>query len=740
MKKHLMRIVLGLVVALAFAGHAAKYYKIPFIDRLENIVYDARLRLTLRENLDPRIVIVDIDEKSLAAEGRWPWRRDKLGILLDQLFDHYKVGIVGFDVFFTEPDESSGLEVLQQLSRGELKSDALFQSVLKEIAPRLEYDRVFAEKLKNRAIVLGYYFSDVHSEGGQGLASGALPRPVLQAGTFKGKNVSFTSWAGYGANLAEFQQAAAGAGHVNAWPDDDGVTRRVPVLAEHNGGYYESLSMAMVRLGLGLPSVVPGFSGQKSKDYPGLEWVEMGDVSIPVDDIVTALVPYRGKQGSFRYVSATDVLKGAVPRDALENKIVLVGTTAPGLFDLRATPVAKVYPGVEIHANMIAGMLDGNIKKRPAYVLAAEILLLLFAGIAMAMLLPLINPLRATILTIVVFVAVFATNFLVWTKGDLVLPLASGLLMVAMIFALNMSYGFFVESRAKRQITGLFGQYVPLELVDEMSKNPESFSMEGESRDLSVLFTDVRGFTTISEGMDPKELSSLMNEFLTPLTRIIHKNRGTIDKYMGDCIMAFWGAPLADPHHARSAVIAGMEMQRALDELQPKFKDKGWPPILIGVGVNSGRMSVGNMGSEIRLAYTVMGDAVNLASRLEGITKQYGVGMIVGETTRAQVPEVLFRELDRVKVKGKDAPVAIYEPLGLVDAVSQNLLNELKIWAQALRLYRASDWDMAELQLINLTKLTPDSGLYKLFLERLAHLRKNPPEQGWDGSWKFETK
>lgn len=740
MKKHLLRVVLGLAVVLAFAGHAAKYYKIPFIDRLENLVYDARLRLTLRDSVDPRVVIVDIDEKSLAAEGRWPWRRDKLGILLDQLFDHYKVGIVGFDVFFTEPDESSGLEILQQLSRAELKGDAQFQAVLKDVAPRLEYDRVFAEKLKNRAVVLGYYFSDLQLEDGKGLASGTLPDPVLQAGTFKGKNVSFTSWAGYGANLEEFQKAAAGAGHVNAWPDDDGVTRRVPVLAEYKGGYYESLSMAMVRLGLGLPSVVPGFSGQKSKDYPGLEWVEMGDVSVPVDDIVTALVPYRGKQGSFRYVSATDVLKGAVPRDALENKIVLVGTTAPGLFDLRATPVAKVYPGVEIHANMIAGMLDGNIKKRPAYVLAAEILLLLFAGIAMAMLLPLINPLRATILTIVVFVAVFVTNFLVWTQGGLVLPLASGLLMVAMIFALNMSYGFFVESRAKRQITGLFGQYVPLELVDEMSKNPESFSMEGESRDLTVLFTDVRGFTTISEGMDPKALSSLMNEFLTPLTRIIHKNRGTIDKYMGDCIMAFWGAPLADPQHARNAVIAGMEMQRALDELQPKFLDQGWPPILIGVGVNSGRMSVGNMGSEIRLAYTVMGDAVNLASRLEGITKQYGVGMIVGETTRAQVPEVQFRELDRVKVKGKDAPVAIYEPLGLVDSLSPDISNELKIWVQALRLYRARDWDMAELQLINLIKLAPDRGLYKLFLERLAHLRKNPPEQGWDGSWKFETK
>ena len=742
MKKHLVRIALGLVVVLVFAGHAAGRYKIPFIDRFENIVYDARLRLTMANNVDPRIVIIDLDEKSLAAEGRWPWRRDKLGTMLDQLFDYYKVGIVGFDVVFAERDESSGLGILRELGQKELKGNAQYQAVLKGIAPQLEYDRFFAEKLKNRPIVLGYYFSDVRSEDGKGRSSGALPKPVLPAGTFKGKSIRSTTWVGYGANLEEFQQAAASGGHFNPWPDDDGVTRRVPMLAEHNGAYYESLSMAMVRLGLGLPPVVPGFPVDKpwSKDYPGLEWVDMGSVRIPVDNLVSALVPYRGKQGSFQYISATDVLHGNAPMNDLKNKIVLVGTTAPGLNDLRATPVASVFPGVEIHANLIAGMLDGGIKQRPPYVLGAEVVLLLFSGIGMALLLPMVNPLRATVLTVVVIVAVFATNVLVWTEGNLALPLASGLLMIAMLFALNMSYGFFVESRAKRQITGLFGQYVPPELVDEMSKDPEAFSMEGESRELSVLFTDVRGFTTISEGLDPKELSKLMNEFLTPLTRIIYKHRGTIDKYMGDCIMAFWGAPLNDPQHARNAVMAGLEMHRVLDELQPHFKDKGWPPIYIGVGVNSGRMSVGNMGSDVRLAYTVMGDAVNLASRLEGITKQYGVKMIVGESTRTEVPEVVFRELDKVKVKGKETPVSIFEPIGLSGETKKPVQDELNLWGQTLKLYRARDWDMAELQLINLTKVNPGSGLYALFLKRIAHLRQNPPEQGWDGSWKFEAK
>jgi adenylate cyclase len=399
-----------------------------------------------------------------------------------------------------------------------------------------------------------------------------------------------------------------------------------------------------------------------------------------------------------------------------------------------------VYAGVEIHANLIAGMLDGTIKQKPPYVLGAEVMLLLFSGLAMALVLPLVSPLRATMLTVVVLAAVFASNVLVWTEGNLVLPLASGLLMIAMLFALNMSYGFFVESRAKRQITGLFGQYVPPELVDEMSRDPESFSMEGESRELSVLFTDVRGFTTISEGLDPKQLSKLMNEFLTPLTRVIYKHRGTIDKYMGDCIMAFWGAPLADPQHARSAVLAGQEMYRVLEALQPHFREMGWPPIHIGVGVNSGRMSVGNMGSEIRLAYTVMGDAVNLASRLEGLTKEYGVSMIVGEVTRAEVPDVIFRELDRVRVKGKDEPVTIFEPIGLAAEIGKPVQDELKLWGQALKLYRARDWDMAELQLLNLQKVNAARALYKLFLGRIALFRRNPPEQGWDGSWKFETK
>jgi adenylate cyclase len=739
-KKHLMRIALGMLVVLVFLGNASGFYDIPFVKRLEAILYDSRLRLTMPGTGDPRIVIAEIDEKSLAVEGRWPWRRDRLGKFVDLLFDHYKVRAVGFDVVFVEHDESSGLEVLRKLADNELRGVPAFQSAFKALKSDLEFDRIFGEKIQGRPVVLGFYFSRNPEELAN--RAGQLPEPVLPKGTFQGRNVDVTHWTGYGANLPELHQAAAGAGHINPESDEDGVSRRVPMLAEYAGAYYEPLSLAVVRVLLDAPPIKPGFTNAStwSKSYPGLEWLDVGQIRIPVDREVTTLIPYRGPERTFAYIPAADILATKAARSQLEGKIVLVGATAPALLDLHSTPVGKVYPGVEIHANLISGMLDGRIKQMPPYVLGAEFTLLAISGLAMVLVLPLLNPFRATLVTGVAMAVVITTNVAVWEYGNLVLPLASGVLMILLLFALNMSYGFFVESRAKRQITGLFGQYVPPVLVDEMSRNPERFSMEGESREMSVLFSDVRGFTTISEGLDPKQLTQLMNEFLTPLTGVIYRHRGTIDKYMGDCIMAFWGAPISDPHHARDAVLAGLEMRATMQKLEPQFQARGWPPLHIGVGVNSGRMSVGNMGSEIRVAYTVMGDSVNLASRLEGLTKQYGVGMIVGENTRAACPDVVFRELDRVRAKGKTELVAIFEPIGPAAAIDKAMGNQLSLWHQALKLYRAQEWDMAELQLLSLQRMYPDVRLYAEFVKRVAQLRKNPPGAGWDGAWIFDTK
>lgn len=739
----MVRYALGFVVLLVLLGHAARFYQFGFIDRLDAIIYDTKVRLTMPQSVDERVVILDIDEKSLGEIGRWPWGRDRVSQLVKMLFDQHGIALLGFDVVFAEPDDSSGLKVLDGLARNELKDSAQYQAVLQSIRPLLDHDGRFAETLKGRPVLLGYYLSGRSDS----VSSGALPPPVLPEGSFTGRSIPFTVWVNHGGNLEAFQKAALSGGHFNPLVDFDGISRRVPLLAEYKGAYYEALSLAMVRALIGQPKVVPWFPEDRwfsSKGYQGMEAIDLptarGTLRIPVDENVAALIPYRGYQGSFRYISIADILADRIKPGELKGKIALLGTTAPGLLDLRATPVGEAYPGVEIHANLITGMLDGTIKLKPPYMLGAEVVLLLLAGSTMVLLLPLLSPLRATLASLVLLLFILTVNLVFWQYGSMVLPLGSSLLMVLTLFALNMSYGYFVESRTKRQFTELFGQYVPPELVEEMSRDPEAYSMEGRKAELTVLFSDIRGFTTISEGLGPDELTRLMNEYLSAMTEVVRKNRGTLDKYIGDAIMAFWGAPVSDAQHARMAVVTAMQMQAALPAVNKAFAAKGWPEIKIGVGVNTGDMTVGDMGSLVRKAYTVMGDAVNLGSRLEGVTKQYGVGILVGEGTRKAIKDIVFREVDRVQVKGKEEPVAIYEPIGLEGEVGKGVQEELKLWNQALRHYRAQEWDQTEVALLNLSRMVPERGLYARYMERVAQLRKEPPGPEWKGVWKFETK
>ncbi len=739
MKQHIVRIALGLVITLFFIGHAAKYYEVPFITQLDHIIYDARLQLTMPGGVDERIVILDIDEKSLEEVGRWPWPRDILAQVMDTLFVRYQAAIVAFDVVFAEADYSSGIRTLDRLAAGALKDVPQFQEQYRALRPRLDYDARFADAVKGRPVVFGYYLSSEKDAK----RTGAIPPPVLPKGTFRGRNIPFTTWAGYGGNLEVLLRNAAGAGHFNPITDPDGVVRRVPMIAELDGEYYEALSLAVVRTILGFPPVEPGYAPDRflQRGYAGLEWLQVGPVAIPVDETASALIPYRGRKSSFAYVSLSDVLAERVPPERLKGKITLIGTTAPGLLDLRSTPVDNVYPGVEVHANLIAGILDKNVKLKPPYMLGAEVVLLLIGGVALSLLIPLLAPLWATLLMVAGMSAITALNVVVWTEADMVLPLAASILMTASLYTVNMAYGYFVEARSKRQFTELFGQYVPPELVDEMARDPRKYNMEPRAAELTILFSDVRGFTGISEALKPEELREYINEYLTEMSGIIRsRHRGTLDKYIGDAIMAFWGAPVEDGQHARNGVLAALDMQRERKGINEKFAARGWPTLNIGVGLNTGSVRVGDMGSQVRRAYTVMGDAVNVASRLEGRTKGYGVGILVGEATRAQVKDVVFREVDRIKVKGRDEAVTIYEPLGLEGEVGRGALDELKIWNQALRAYRAQQWDQVEVQLLNLQRMNPGCGLYRVYADKVTEMRRNPPPADWDGVTVFEEK
>jgi len=740
-KQHLVRIVLGLAITLYFIGYAAKFYPTAFIDQLDNIVYDARLKLTLPGRADPRVVILDIDEKSLGEVGRWPWSRNIMARLMDKLFDQYGVLVVAFDVFWSEFDTSSGIGVLDALAKKELKDSPGFQSAYQQLRSGLDYDGMFAASLKGRPVILAYYLSSESAV----VRTNVISAPVLAKGSFTGRYAPLTRWTGYTGNLPLVAANAAGAGHINPILDDDGVVRRVPLLVEVDGAYHEALSLAVVRNWLALQegsgNAPPVEAGFPERGNLGMEWLKVGPLTVPVDEQAAALVPYAGPRFTFPYVSLADVLADRIKPEQLKGKVALIGTSAPGLLDIRSTPVGSNYPGVEIHANLISGMVNRVVKSKPAYILGAEVAFLFVGGIALSLLIPTLSALWATAVALAGATLITAINLLVWTKADLVLPLASSILMTAAIYIMNMAYGYFVESRAKRQVTERFGQYVPPEVVDRIAADPGRYSMQPKAAELTILFADVRGFTGISEALRPEELREYIDEYLTAMSGIIReKYRGTLDKYIGDAVMAFWGAPMEDPQHARNGVLAALQMQKECEVLNASFAARGWPPLRIGVGLNTGNVRVGDMGSKVRRAYTAMGDAVNVASRLEGRTKDYGVGILVGESTRNAIRDVVFREVDRIRVKGRDAAITVYEPIGLESELGREMPGELKLWNQALRAYRAQQWDQADVSLLNLQRMNPGCDLYRRFSEKVTQKRSSPPPQDWDGVTVFSEK
>ena len=737
----LIRAGLGAGIVLLFVLYYAALDSrgiLSFFQRLELQAYDARLLSTMPEKIDPRVVIIDLDEKSIAAEGRWPWPRDKMATLVGQAFENYKVKVIGFDVFFTEADTSSGLSNLETLGKTSFKKNAEFQQVLAELRPSLDFDAQFAATIKKYPVVLSFAGNNERA-GLEKLELGVLPSAAFSITTFNNKVITSPEIAGYSGNLKIIQDAASATGHVLPMIDLDGVSRRLPLFVKYKDGYYESLALAVYRASLDNEPIKVVLREDEGDNRTKIKSVDLRNTSIPVDDEGSTLIPFRGRSPMFRYISATDVIRGALTKGELEGKIALVGTSAAGLYDLRSSPVGEVYPGVETHANMISGFLDNNLKRKPPYETALKAMIVLLIGLPLAVALVKMNPVVATITVLVMAAALTAFNMYWWYQGY-VLPLALPLLLIGALYLLNMAYGFFIEARSRRQITGIFGTYVPKELVDEMAKDPGTYTTKGESREMTVLFSDVRNFTTISEGLAPTELTALMNAYLTHMTISIQEDRGTIDKYIGDAIMAFWGAPLRDEKHAEHALKAALAMQVKVKEIGPEFISRGWPKLEIGVGLNCGMMNVGDMGSTFRRAYTVLGDSVNLAARLEGLTKEYGVGILVSENIVKAVPAVIYRELDRVRVKGKLLPISIYEPIGQKGEVPDQLLDEVERFHRVLDRFRQQHWDDAEALLTTLIEADPKRKVYGVYADRIAALRLAPPGENWDGVFIFTHK
>jgi adenylate cyclase len=731
---------------LIFLGLSINSNDNHWLNRLDFLFYDTRFNASLSlaekspffsqqitkgveqaEIEEHKIIILDIDEKSLANEGRWPWSRHKLADLVT-LLTEYGAIVVAFDVVFSEPERNPVNEVNQHLSNK--KIDWQIPAYWLEIA---DGDKNFSRHISDMDVVLGYFFQDQVN-----IKVGQLPDPSYELTADQKKRLVSITKPGYAANLALLQQAAAGAGFVSTFADADGVIRRSPLVIRHADALYPSLSLATVMSYLFVKKIE-------------VETLPLGSVEVMTSIIAggqkartdvngQVIIPFRGKKNSFPYISVTDVLQKKIDANTLEGAIVLVGTSAIGLADLRATPVGTQYPGVEVHANIIRSLLSGEFPYRPEWEAGLTLSILVFLGALLSLWLPKLGPVASVVLSVLTLTIIITGNFFLWHVYRLDLPIASPVLLILTLTLLNLAYGYFRENASRRLLKGMFNQYVPQAHIERMLSDPAAYQFTGDSKELTVLFADIRSFTTISEHLSAADLKSMLNQYFTPITKIIFDNEGTIDKYVGDMVMAFWGAPIEDENHAQHGIIAALEMQRVTRVISEEFMARGLPEIKIGVGLNSGIMNVGDMGSSYRRAYTVLGDAVNLGSRLESITKFYGAEILVGERTAELCPDIIFGFVDRIQVKGKDEPIAVYQPLGLKSEVTSEQKDEIERFSLAYADYLQQDWDQAVSKLAGLKNDFPTTKLYQVYLDRIHDLREQKLTQEWDGVFRHTSK
>jgi adenylate cyclase len=618
----LLRNIAVLVALVVFLLHGMHVWRLPYLERLDAVIYDTRLLAQAQPAVHGEVLIVDIDEASLAAFCRWPWNRSTLAALTYQLTQVQQVAALGFDMVFAEAESPSS-------------------------------DLAFTQALAGQPVVLGYYFTSDRA----GHTSGALPQPTFFPFTHKEQDFNIHNWSGYGGNLASLTAAAPQAGFFNAISGVDGLIRSAPLLTEYKGQYYESLALGLYRRYLAgtpaaggiLPSITPSLAAEAPMaqgDYrhvshltlTGPNWTK----EIAVDDSVAMLVPFRGKGGkaggSFTYLSAKDVLSGQLPAGSLKHKIVLIGSSAPALEDLRATPMGGAYPGVEVQANLIAALVDGRTPNRPDFAMGFELFELLCLGLLLLVLLPRLSAAWSMLMSVGLLVGLWLLHgFLHWQLGW-VMPVAASLVFVFLTYVAHSSLGYLIEGQRRRRLIQLFGSYVSPRWVNQMVRTRQSYSMQATNQVLTVMFCDMRGFTRLAGQLEPLQLQALLNDIFSRLSQVIQDHGGTIDKYMGDCVMAFWGAPEPQADHAARAVRCALALQAAIRDYNLE-RDPDLPPVEMGIGLNTGLMCVGDMGSSIRRSYTVIGDAVNVASRLEGLCKTHNVPLIVSAATQQAAQE-----------------------------------------------------------------------------------------------------
>jgi adenylate cyclase len=667
------------------------------------------------------VVIVAVDDASLEQLGRWPWSRALIAQLVDRL-THAGAAVIGFDIVQSEATSDHGLDALRRRVAG----NALDQSAGDD-------ERLVQAVRASGRTVLGYFF-DFGRAAGADHAARITSYGIVQNSGGGGGETRVPLAETVKANLPALTDAARAVGYFNFFPDIDGSYRRAPLAIRFKDQIALPLSLAMLHVYRPQAALAIRFADD------GVESVRCGTESIPVAEDGSLLINYRGPGHMFRYVSAADVLAGRVAPEVFRGKMVLVGVTATAVADVRVTPFDGTFPGVEIHANVLDNILRGDFIFLPKWSIIIEIAVILLLTLLLGILLHYARGVYGALAATSMFGGYLVANHHLFLAYGLPLSLVYPLLAITLAYGAIGLHQYVVEEREKRKIRDAFGLYLSPSLARLVSEKPEMLALGGDKRELTVLFSDIRGFTTISEGLEPETLVELLNNFLGDMTDVIFAHDGMLDKYIGDAIMAVWGAPLPQGDHAARACRAALDMVGRLRTLDERYKSRGWPALEIGIGLNTGAMVVGNMGSARRLSYTVIGDNVNLASRLEGLNKLYGSQIIVSEATALEAGEtVTTRELDLVRVKGKRLPVRIFEILG--PGSERAAWAELvKRFAAGLAAYRESRWTDATSEFAAALALRPDDGPTQLYLKRCAQMAAQPRAREWDGVTDIDAK
>ncbi len=727
----------------------------PFaLERVELELLDWRFRV--RGPVEPvhPVVIAAIDAKSVDELGRWPWRRSVMAELIDRLYDA-GVATIGLDIVFSEPEAPPELLPLRAAREalGEMGSASdMALAIVDQALERADTDgelEAAIERARDK-LVLGFFFrtspdpsldvaitQDDLSAKLRDVRRGKLK---IKGNEFETGQVDFLPCYDVEPNIERFHLASRRMGFFSTEPDDDGAIRRAPLLIQCAGDAYVALDLAIAEMALGRQWAAA--YADKRGDMKGVTELRIGELEIPTGENGEVLVNFRGPTGTFPHVSISDIVFGRIPDEELAGKIVIVGPTEVGIQDIYPTPFSEGFPGVEVHANVVDNILSGQVLRRDLGYLVYEFALIVARGLLVTFVAPLFGgPGFGALFVLVLGLAATGANVWLFASQGLWLNLTYPSVTLLLVYlAVGVTQAVTIQAKS-RQIRRQFATYVPPEVVEDMTEHPDNFKLGGERREISILFSDIRSFTTISEEIGAENVVRLLDTYLTPMTRIVFESRGTLDKYIGDAVVAFWGAPLDVPEHWLRACEAAVDMQAEIRRLRKERGDvPGMNRLRAGIGIHTGMVAVGNMGSELRFDYTMAGDGVNLCARIESLTKKYGAEILASSDLVERLPSgFLYRDIDLIRVKGRHEAVRLFEVLGRREATPEEK-TWLEAFAAGREAYTEGRWEQAVrcFDEARGARGEPDLAC-ELLLERIARLRDDPPDD-WDGIYTFEEK